>query len=61
MKKIRFELLQGVPSTTLREIALLQQLKHPNIVAFQDVIYDYDEKGKKEKKLTLVFEYVDHV
>jgi hypothetical protein len=33
LKKLRFGLdAQGIPSSTLREIALLRDLKHPNIV-----------------------------
>merc|ERR550537_1849053 len=41
-----------MPSTTIREIALLKELQHPNIVSLCDVIHT-------EKKLTLVFEYLD--
>ena len=34
LKRIKLEHSnQGVPSTALREIALLRELKHPNIVA----------------------------
>lgn len=43
---------EGIPSTAIREIALLKQLAHANIVRLYDVIYT-------EKKLTLVFEYLD--
>lgn len=53
MKKIRLNSEEeGVPSTALREISLLKELKHPNIVRLQDVLW-------QPKKLTLVFEYVD--
>lgn len=41
---------EGIPSTALREISLLMELNHPNIVRLRDVIAD-------EKKLTLVFDY----
>ena len=39
MKKIRLESEEeGVPSTAIREISLLKELQHPNIVSLQDVI-----------------------
>jgi cyclin-dependent kinase len=41
-----------VPCTAIREISLLKELKHPNIVRLHDVVHT-------DKKLTLVFEYVD--
>ncbi len=44
--------LAGIPSSALREIALLKQLRHKNIVQLLDVLHN-------EKKLTLVFEYCD--
>lgn len=43
---------EGVPSSALREICLLKELKHKNIVRLIDVLHS-------EKKLTLVFEYCD--
>ena len=43
---------EGVPSSALREICLLKELKHPNIVALHDVLHS-------ERKLTLVFEHCD--
>jgi cyclin-dependent kinase len=53
LKKIRLEAEDEViPSTAIREISLLKQLQHPNIVKLYDVIHT-------EKKLTLVFEFVD--
>uniref|UniRef100_A0A3Q2XH04 Cell division protein kinase 5 n=1 Tax=Hippocampus comes TaxID=109280 RepID=A0A3Q2XH04_HIPCM len=42
---------EGVPSSALREICLLKELKHKNIV-LHDVLHS-------DKKLTLVFEYCD--
>lgn len=39
LKKIRLESEEeGVPSTAIREISLLKELQHPNIVLLQDVI-----------------------
>jgi len=53
LKKIRLEAEdEGIPSTAIREISLLKELKHPNIVRLNDVIHT-------ERKLTLVFEYLD--
>nr|XP_020858129.1 cyclin-dependent kinase 3 isoform X5 [Phascolarctos cinereus] len=42
---------EGVPSTAIREISLLKELKHPNIVRLLDVVHS-------EKKLYLVFEFL---
>jgi len=53
LKRIRLESEdEGVPCTAIREISLLKELKHPNIVRLHDVLHT-------EKKLTLVFEYLD--
>ncbi|KAA6384208.1 MAG: putative Cyclin-dependent kinase 3 [Streblomastix strix] len=53
LKRIRLESEeQGVPSTTIREIALLKELRHPNILRLKDVV-------NTEKKLTLVFEFCE--
>eukprot|EP00178_Gracilaria_changii_P016613 TRINITY_DN47865_c0_g1_i1.p1 TRINITY_DN47865_c0_g1~~TRINITY_DN47865_c0_g1_i1.p1 ORF type:complete len:311 (-),score=55.06 TRINITY_DN47865_c0_g1_i1:57-989(-) len=43
---------EGVPCTAIREISLLKELNHPNIVRLYDVVHT-------EKKLTLVFEFLD--
>ncbi|KAM9210304.1 cyclin-dependent kinase 3 isoform 1-T1 [Dugong dugon] len=52
LKKIRLDLeTEGVPSTAIREISLLKELKHPNIVRLLDVVHS-------EKKLYLVFEFL---
>jgi len=53
MKKIRLENEEeGVPSTAIREISLLKELQHPNIVFLEDVVM-------QESKLFLVFEYLN--
>jgi serine/threonine protein kinase len=53
LKRIRLEIEdEGSPSTTLREISVLRQLKHPNIVMLNDVV-------QSEGRLFLVFEFVD--
>jgi serine/threonine protein kinase len=43
---------EGVPSTAIREISLLKELSHPNVVTLRDVVYS-------ESRLYLVFEYLD--
>jgi cyclin-dependent kinase 2 len=56
IKKIRLENEdEGMPSTAMREIAILKELGHPNIVHLRDVIYQ-----PTEKKLSLIFEYLDY-
>ncbi|KAG0591392.1 hypothetical protein KC19_1G172100 [Ceratodon purpureus] len=53
LKKIRLEQEdEGVPSTAIREISLLKEMHHSNIVRLQDVVHS-------EKRLYLVFEYLD--
>ena len=53
LKKIRLEQEdEGIPSTAIREIALLKELQHDNIVRLHDVVHG-------ERKLTLVFEFLE--
>jgi len=53
LKKIRLEAEdEGVPSTAIREISLLKELSHPNIVSLCNVVHE-------DNKLYLVFEYLD--
>nr|BAA23218.1 p34cdc2 [Hemicentrotus pulcherrimus] len=52
LKKIRLESEEeGVPSTAIREISLLKELYHPNIVLLEDVLME-------PNRLYLVFEYL---
>lgn len=52
MKKIRLESDdEGIPSTAIREISLLKELKHTNVVALLDVLME-------ESRLYLIFEYL---
>ncbi|NXX98541.1 CDK3 kinase, partial [Centropus bengalensis] len=46
------QLVEGVPSTAIREISLLKELNHPNIVRLLDVVHS-------QKKLYMVFEYLN--
>ncbi|KAJ3396796.1 negative regulator of the PHO system [Lobulomyces angularis] len=52
LKEIHLESEEGAPSTAIREISLMKELKHVNIVRLFDVIHT-------EQTLTLVFEYMD--
>ncbi|XP_022079981.1 cyclin-dependent kinase 1-like [Acanthaster planci] len=52
LKKIRLESEEeGVPSTAIREIALLKELQHPNVVNLSNVLM-------QENRLYLVFEFL---
>lgn len=53
LKKIRLELAdEGIPSTAVREISLLRELKdHPNVVNLENILHE-------EAKLYLVFEFL---
>jgi serine/threonine protein kinase len=53
IKEIRLENEdEGIPSTALREISLLQELNHPYVVGLQDIVCE-------EEKLHLIFEFID--
>jgi len=53
LKKTRLETEdEGVPSTAIREISLLRELNHPNIVDLKEVVH-------ADAKLYLVFEFLD--
>lgn len=52
LKEIHLDSEEGAPSTAIREISLMKELKHANIVKLKDVIHT-------ENKLMLVFEYMD--
>ena len=53
LKKIRLEQEEeGVPCTTIREIALLKELSHKNVVRLKDVV-------NTKNTMYLVFEYLE--
>lgn len=53
LKRIRLEVEdEGIPSTALREISLLRELSHENIVDLKDCV-------QQDGKLYLVFEFLD--
>uniref|UniRef100_A0A0K0EEN2 Protein kinase domain-containing protein n=1 Tax=Strongyloides stercoralis TaxID=6248 RepID=A0A0K0EEN2_STRER len=52
MKKIRIDDNdEGVPATTIREVAMLREVRHPNIVSLETVIM-------QPKKVFLIFEFL---
>lgn len=54
LKKIRLEASdEGVPSTAIREISLLKEIQHPNVVLLKDIVHT-------EVKLYLIFEFLDY-
>lgn len=54
IKKIRLEKEDdGVPSTAIREISLLKNLRHPNVVELKEVLFS-------KEQLYLVFEYLEY-
>eukprot|EP00775_Hariotina_reticulata_P010109 gene10109-10265_t len=56
LKKVRFDRSrEGVPVTSMRELAVLQQSHHPNIVQLLKVV-----TGTRSDSVFLVFEYCDH-
>jgi len=54
MKKVKLERdEEGIPATTLREISLLQELQHPNVVSLLGCIYS-------RESLYLIFEHLTY-
>jgi len=54
LKKIRLDAEdEGVPATSIREISLLKELDHPNIVRLEDVVH-------VKNRLCLIFEFIDY-
>ncbi|KAL2357266.1 putative cyclin-dependent protein kinase [Cryomyces antarcticus] len=51
LKEIHLDSEEGTPSTAIREISLMKELKHECVVSLYDVIHT-------ENKLMLVFEYM---
>ncbi len=52
LKEIHLDSEEGAPSTAIREISLMKELRNPNIVRLHDVMHT-------ERMLTLVFEFMD--
>ncbi len=59
VKRVKFhgQENQGIPATTIREVAILKELNHKNIVGLEDVIMNYSDSGTPQ--LFLVFKMMD--
>lgn len=57
LKKIKFhgDRYQGIPQSTLRELAILKEINHPNTIKLEDIIGSHGN----EHELYLVFEMAD--
>lgn len=57
LKKVKFhsEKYQGVPQSSLRELAILKELRHPGIIRLEDILASQDN----QQELFLVFEMAD--
>ncbi|KAI9305748.1 kinase-like domain-containing protein [Cunninghamella echinulata] len=52
---------EGVPITAIREIKILKQLRHKNIVPLTDIAVDRGDTARKERgSIYMVFPYMDH-
>ncbi|GAU98889.1 hypothetical protein RvY_09972-2 [Ramazzottius varieornatus] len=65
LKKVRLENeREGFPITAVREIKILRELDHPNIVKLLEIVTDkqdaVDFRRDREGAFYLVFEYMDH-
>lgn len=64
LKKVRLEHeSEGFPITAIREIKILRQLNHKNVVSLKEVVTDKDDTLDLKKggnSFYLVFEYMDH-
>lgn len=64
LKKVRLENeKEGFPITAVREIKILRQLNHKNIVNLREIVTDKQDAidfRKDKGSFYLVFEYMDH-
>nr|CAG8433946.1 14553_t:CDS:2 [Entrophospora candida] len=51
---------EGIPLTAIREIKILRQLSHQNIVTLSDMAISYNHEGQGTPPIYMVFPYMDH-
>ncbi|CAH1758269.1 16935_t:CDS:2 [Entrophospora sp. SA101] len=51
---------EGIPLTAIREIKILHQLSHPNIVTLSDMAISYNHEVQGTSPIYMVFPYMDH-
>ena len=59
VKKINIRNSEGFPLSAIREITILKNYSHPNIVKYIDTFVDKPEKNKRGN-VSLVYEYAQH-
>lgn len=61
MKKIKMDReKEGFPITALREIKLLKQMDHPNIIKLKEIITSRASDDRNPGNVYLLFEYMEH-
>jgi cyclin-dependent kinase 12/13 len=64
LKKVRLDKeREGFPITTVREVKVLRELRHQNMIALRDIITETSkdpETGKESVAFYLIFDYMDH-
>ncbi|KAF0384368.1 Pkinase-domain-containing protein [Gigaspora margarita] len=51
---------EGIPITAIREIKILRQLSHQNVVSLSDMAIEYDTPSDTQPSIYMVFPYMDH-
>ena len=63
LKKVRLDKeREGFPITTIREVKVLMELQHPNMIRLRDIVTETNklENGKESVSFYLIFDYMDH-
>ena len=51
---------EGFPITSLREVLILKELQHKNVICLEDIFHFNSTKNWKNNKIYLVFEHMTH-